>query len=126
MKIAMLGLILALFTPVAFSRALPRQTKPAKKAATVAPDAVFPISGKMELEGRVIRGSIRKSEIDSLLARRVYLGGNSDDQYGKYGLGVVYDEGRLPVFSCQEWAQARRLGLDGNFNTYERSMQSFF
>ncbi len=126
MKLAMLGLVLLVSTPAAFS-STPRQTnKPAKKPTVVEADAVFPITGNLTFEGKVVRGSIRKSEIDSLLARRVYLGGNINDEYGKYGLGFIYEEGRLPAFSCQEWAQSKQLGLDSSFNTYERTMDSFF
>jgi hypothetical protein len=126
MKLVMLGLVLLVCTPAAFSDT-PRQTKkPAKKMKAVETDTVFPITGNLTFEGQVVRGSIRKSAIDSLLARRVYLGGNINDEYGKYGLGFIYEEGKLPAFSCQEWAQSKRLGLDSSFNTYERTMDSFF
>ncbi len=126
MKLAMVGLVLTFFAQVAFSRTLPQIRNPAKKLKTVARDTVYPITGKVDFEGKVVRGSIRKSEIDSLLARRVDMGGNSSDEYGKYGLGVVYDEGELPIFSCQEWAQARALEFTSDFNTYKRTMESFF
>ncbi len=125
MKFWMLGLILTLFTSVAFSHTPPPKAQ-TKKANAAERDSVFPLTGKLVFEGKVVRGSIRTSEIDSLLARRVYMGGNVSDEYGKYGLGFIYAEGKLPAFSCQEWAQGRAVGLNGSFNTYERTMESFF
>lgn len=126
MKFWMLGLVLTLFTPVAFSRTPPQTKAQTKKTNAAKRDPLFPLIGKLVFEGKVVRGSVRKSEIDSLLARRVYLGGNVGDEYGKYGLGFIYAEGKLPAFSCQEWAQSRAAGLNDNFNTYERTMESFF
>jgi hypothetical protein len=127
MKLAMAALVLTLITQVAYSRTPPQMRKQAKKPVSAESDPVFPINGEHIFEGRVVRGSIRKSEIDSLLARRVELSGApSDADYGKYGLGFIYEEGKLPAFSCQEWAQARVLGLNSNLNTYERTMESFF
>jgi hypothetical protein len=127
MKLAMAGLVLTLITQVAYSQTPPQMRKQAKKPVSAESGPVFPINGEHIFEGRVVRGSIRKSEIDSLLARRVELSGApSDADYGKYGLGFIYEEGKLPAFSCQEWAQARVLGLNSNLNTYERTMESFF
>ena len=126
MMLVFVGLILILFTPAAFSRTPPQTKAQTKKANEAARDAVCLLIGELVFEGKVVRGSIRKSEIDSLLAHRVYKGGNVGDDYGKYGLGFIYAEGKLPAFSCQEWAQSRAVGLDGSFNTYERTMESFF
>src|SRR5215813_173883 len=126
MKFWMLGLVLTLLSPTAFSR-IPPQTKAHTKKLSAAERAPsFPLIGKLVFEGKVVRGSIRKCEIAALLARRVYLGGNVGDAYGKYGLGFIYAEGKLPAFSCQEWAQGRAAGLNDSFNTHERTMESFF
>ena len=126
MKTLMFGLVLTLFTPVAFPHTPLQKGKPAKPSSSSARhDFAFPFTGKLVFEGRVVQGSIRRSEIDSLLARRVELGGQDSD-YGKYGLGFSYEDGHFPAFSCQEWAQARKLGLDSDLNTYQRSMESFF
>lgn len=127
MKLAMAGLALTLLAQAAFSRTLPQMRHQTKKPVSAESDPVFRINGELVFEGKVVRGFIRKSEIDSLLARRVEVtGADSEADYGKYGLGFIYEEGKLPAFSCQEWAQARVLGLNSSFNTYERSMESFF
>jgi hypothetical protein len=125
MKFMMIGLLLILSAPAAFSRIRPQINRQQNNAAAAKTDIIFPIRGKVILEGRVIQGSIHQSEIDSLLFRRVDLAGNPNE-YGKYGLGFIYEEGKLPAFSCQEWAQSRVLDLDSNFNTYERTMDGFF
>jgi hypothetical protein len=123
-----LAVIILLCTLNGFAQAGKRVTpirKQIKQQHPIERDPVFKFIGKLTFEGKVVRGSIHKSEIDSLLARRVDIGGNPSP-YGKYGLGFTYQEGKLPAFSCQEWAQARMLGLDSELNTYERTMESFF
>jgi hypothetical protein len=125
MKLWMLSLLLALLAPAAISRTLPQAKKPARPSFSAPRHAVYRLTGKLVFEGRVVSGSIRQSEIESLLARRVELGGQQSD-FGKYGVGYVYENGRFPAFSCQEWALGRVLGLNDNFNTYERAMDSFY
>jgi hypothetical protein len=121
---AMVGVVLALFTPHAVSGALPQTTKPTNDAAVVERDPVFPVSGTLTFEGKLVRGSIRKSELDALLARRVALAGAPSE--AEYGLDFSLAEGHFPVFSCQEWVQVRAQGLSSDLNTLERDMESSF
>jgi hypothetical protein len=126
MKLAMVGLMLILFAQVTFSRTPPQVRKPAKTSDAVERDPVFSPTGKLVFEGRVVRGSIRKSEIDSLLTQRVELSAaRPDAEYGKYGLGYTFADWHFPVFSCREWAQAHRQGEYVNSN-YEMAMESSF
>lgn len=104
MKLVMVGLLLTLFTSAAFSANAQQITKPAKKTDAVESDPVFQFNGKLEFEGKVVRGSIRKSEIDALLARRVVLLYAPSD--AAYGLDFSFQEGHFPAFSCREWVQA--------------------
>lgn len=124
MKLVTVGLVLTFFAQVAFSHTPPQTRKPRKKSDAVKRDPSFSFTGKLVLEGKVVRGSIRKSEIDSLLARRVELSGAPSN--AQYGLGFPFAEGWFPVFSCQEWLQARAQGLSAELNTSERAAESFF
>jgi hypothetical protein len=127
MKLCMLSLVLTLFAQLALAHTPPQIKKQKKKTAMVEPDPVFRITARLVFEGRQVRGSIRKSEIDSLLTRRVDVSGAPlDAEYGKYGIGFIYQEGKLPAFSCQEWAQARVMGEHDNLNNPERARESFF
>ncbi len=126
MRFWIASLILTLFTSVAFSRRPPQVNNAAKKSDAVERDAVFPLTGKLVFEGRVVRGSIRRFEIESLLTQRVeLLAARPDAEYGKYGLGYTFPDWHFPVFSCREWAQAHRQGEYVNSN-YERAMESSF
>jgi hypothetical protein len=100
--------------------------KPTKQQHPVTLDPVFPLTGKLIFEGRVVRGFVRRSEIDSLLTQRVELqAARPDAEYGKYGLGYNFPDWHFPVFSCREWAQAHRQGEYVNSN-YEMAMESSF
>jgi hypothetical protein len=126
MKLMMVGLLLTLSAHITFSQTSPQTRKPAKKPNAVASDAVFSLTGKLVFEGHTVRGSLRKSEIDSLLTQRVELrAARPDAEYGKYGLGYNFPDWRFPVFSCQEWAQAHRQGEHVESN-YEMAMESSF
>jgi hypothetical protein len=126
MKFAMVGLVLTLCAHITFSRTPPQVKKPAKKPDAVARDTSFSLTGKLVFEGHTVRGSLRKSEIDSLLTQRVELSAAPPDaEYGKYGLGYNFPDWHFPVFSCQEWAQAHRQGMQGGSNI-EMAMESSF
>ena len=123
MTFATVVLALTLFAQGALSRAIPQRKKPPQNSNAVERDVVFPFTGKLLVEGRVVRGSIRKSEIDDLLARRVRLLDSPSD--GEYGLGFSFEEGHFPVFSCQEWMQVRAQG-SGGLNTRETVREAPF
>lgn len=118
------GLMLTLFTQDVFSQTPPQTRKPLKKEGAAERDPVFPFTGKLVFAGKLVRGSIRKSEIDSLLARRVQLLGSPSDE--EYVLEFSFGEGHFPVFSCQEWVQARAQGQSSELNTRERDIESSF
>jgi hypothetical protein len=120
MKSAMAGLVLTLLAQAAFSRTPPQMRKQTKKPAVVESDPVFQFTGKIVFEGKVVRGSIRKSEIDSLLAHRVALGNP------EYWLDFSFEEGHFPALSCQDWVQARAQELSAELNTRDRDIESPF
>jgi hypothetical protein len=124
MKLLMASLLLTFLTQAAFPRTPPQTRRPLRKSDAVECHPAFSFTGKLVFEGKIVRGSIRKSEIDSLLTRRVELSGSPSDP--EYGLGFTFPEGHFPVFSCKEWVQARAQGLSSELNTRERAAESFF
>lgn len=123
MKTRMLLLIMILFVQVAFS-AIPPQKRSREKKDLPKADSIFPVTHKLLFEGKAIRGSIRKSEIDSLLDLRVDMEGSGNDD--RYGIELTDANGNeYNVFTCREWARELSKGSYAD-TTFDMTMEALF
>ncbi|MGH9734958.1 MAG: hypothetical protein ACRD8A_10260 [Candidatus Acidiferrales bacterium] len=88
-----------------------------------AEDPVFKLETALEFKGRVVSGTIRKSEIPTLLNLPVR-NGDTDPEH-KYGVEMTTsDNKKVTAFTCREWLRARKRG-EYSATTYDMAMESF-
>jgi len=86
-------------------------------------DMTFKISEPLEFKGRVVSGSLRKSEVEALLDLPVR-NGNSDLKEG-YGVEMTRpNHEKVIAYTCREWKKAQEEKAY-SATTYDMAMEGF-